>query len=202
MDCFPLWKAVKMFRSKTEGSNLLQYWLTCADLSYVRKLLSLMGMCIHFFSFKGKFKFRRDSWEARRCNRISSTTQCTAQQETIGTNISASQNLNAWEDCCWSSGEKTRQYNIQTDLSRWLFSLLSHFEIELKLQRWALHPVVTGLQCTRWLFSQQFWENVQELKGFLILKKLQLDLWFNFFQLLLLFCTGVGFWALSYWSTF
>lgn len=28
---------------------MLQYWLTCADLSYVRKLLSLMGMCIHFF---------------------------------------------------------------------------------------------------------------------------------------------------------
>lgn len=139
-DCLPLWKAVKMFRSKTEGSSLLQYWWTCTDLSYVRYLLSLMEMCIHFSSFKGKFKFRRDRWEARRCNRISSATQCTAQQETVGFNISANQNLNAWRTAAGAQ-ERIRGNTISKQTCRDDFNLLSHLKIELKLQVWALRTL-------------------------------------------------------------
>lgn len=70
--------------------------LISLDISHIRRLLSLTETHVYFHYFKGKFQFRRDSWEARRCNRVSSATQCTAQQETVGVNISANQNLTAF----------------------------------------------------------------------------------------------------------
>lgn len=94
VDCLFPQKLVDPSKSETKANK--KYVLISSDISRIRRLLSFIETHIYFCYFKGEFQFRRDSWEARGCNRVSSATQCTAQQETVGVNISANQNLTAF----------------------------------------------------------------------------------------------------------